>query len=109
MVYNGTDMPGLKKVKTSVHAEVQKIRQEARERVLGYVTGAFGVIAGFAWNDFVKALIENVFPSEENGSLWAKFIYAALMTLIVVGVTVYLSRMLKEGSGKATKEAEVAK
>ena len=102
-------MPALKKVKTSVHAEVKKIRQEARERVLGYVTGAFGIIAGLAWNDFVKALIENIFPSEENGSLWAKFIYAALMTFIVVGVTVYLSRVLRKESRKESKEAEVAK
>ncbi|MDP3724930.1 MAG: DUF5654 family protein [Nanoarchaeota archaeon] len=102
-------MKTLKKVKSGVREEVQRIRQEARERALGYITGAFGVIAGLAWNDFVKALIENVFPSEENGTIWAKLVYAAVMTLVVVGVTVYLSRILREGSGKESTGSGVAK
>ncbi len=89
-------MAGLKKVKTSVREEVEKIQREARERTLGYITGAFGVIAGLAWNDFVKALIENIFPAEENSTLWAKLAYAGIMTGVVVGVTVYLSGILKE-------------
>lgn len=75
-------------------------QQEARERTLGYITGAFGIIAGLAWNDFVKALIENVFPPEENGTLWAKFAYAGIMTFVVVGVTVYLSRIFREEEKK---------
>ena len=99
-------MGTLKKVKTEVAEEIRTLRQEARERTMGYVTGAFGVIAGLAWNDFVKALIENIFPAEENGTLWAKFAYAGTMTFIVVGVTVYLSRILKEGNGDKPKVAE---
>ena len=102
-------MTPLNKVKNSVREEVQKIRQEARERALGYVTGAFGVVAGLAWNDFVKALIEHVFPAEKNATLWAKLTYAGIMTFIVVGVGVYLSRILKERGEKKSTDAEVAK
>ena len=102
-------MTALKKVKQEMANEIKSIRQEARERTLGYVTGAFGVIAGLAWNDFVKALIENVFPPDKNATLWAKLAYAGIMTFIVVGVTVYLARIFKEGEKKKSTVEEVAK
>ena len=89
-------MGTLKKVKTEVAEEIRTLRQEARERTMGYVTGAFGVIAGLAWNDFVKGLIEYVFPLDKT-SMFAKLIYAVVMTAIVVGVATYLSRALKNG------------
>lgn len=76
--------------------ESEKLRSEARERLLGYIVGAFGLIAGLAWNDAVKALIEYIFPSSGTHTLLAKFVYALIITFIVVVVTVYITRLFKK-------------
>ena len=84
------------KIQEQLLQEVDRVKGEARERALGYITGAFGVVAGLAWNDFVKALIQHFFPLSKD-TLVAKLLYALLMTVVVVGITIYLSRLLKGG------------
>lgn len=76
-------------------AKLGKLQQEVRERTLGYVIAAFGLVAGLAWNDAIKALIEYLFPLQEN-TLSAKIIYALLITLVVVICTIYLNRLFKK-------------
>ncbi len=71
------------------------IRQEIRARTIGYIVSAMGLIAGLAWNDAIKALIEHVVPNAGN-ALWLKFLYAIVITTVVVIVTVNLTR-LSEG------------
>lgn len=68
-----------------------RLASELRERTIGYVLTALGLVAGFAWNEAIKSLIEYVFPAAQNG-LVAKFVYAGLITLAVVIVTRYLMR-----------------
>lgn len=75
--------------------EVDALRGEIRERTVGYVTAAMGLVAGLAWNEAIKALIEYVFPMNSN-TLWAKFIYAVLITLVVVIMSSYLLRLAKK-------------
>jgi len=43
----------IEKIKKGIKEETREIRDETRERLLGYVTGAFGVVAGFAWNEVI--------------------------------------------------------
>jgi len=76
-------------------SETERIRGEIRERTVGYITAALGLVAGLAWNDAIKALIEYLFPLD-NGSLPAKFIYAALVTVAVVLLTVYITRLTRK-------------
>ena len=76
------------------------LRKEIREKIFTYLTAAFGLVAGLAWNDAVKALIEYLFPVNQDSGL-AKLIYAVLVTVILVLVTVYLLKFLrKEETGK---------
>ncbi|MBI4225078.1 MAG: hypothetical protein HY617_01985 [Candidatus Sungbacteria bacterium] len=75
--------------------KLEKLRQEVRERTLGYVIAAFGLVAGLAWNDAVKALIEYMFPLKEN-TISAKIIYAILITLVVVACTMYLNHLFQK-------------
>lgn len=84
-----------------------ELRGEVQNRIAGYMAGAFGLIAGLAWNDAVKSLIEYFFPQTGNGLL-AKFIYALLITLVVVIVTVYLVKFL-EGKKQDEQSAECEK
>jgi len=79
--------------------KISEIRQEVHERTLGYIIAAFGLVAGLAWNDAVKALIEYWFPLQEN-TLSAKIIYALLVTLVVVICTMYLNHLFKKDESK---------
>ncbi len=75
--------------------EGKEIKKEILERMISYIIAAFGLVAGLAWNEAIKALIEYFFPVSKD-TLLAKFIYAISMTLIVVIITVYLMKILKK-------------
>lgn len=72
-----------------------KFRAEIRSRVVKYVGAGFGLVAAFAWNDAIKSLIQYLFPIEKN-SVLAKFVYAIIMTLVVVVVTMYIVKFFKK-------------
>lgn len=75
-----------------IEKEERRIQQEVRERTLTYVTTALGFVAGLAWNEAVKSLIEYFFPFESE-TLSAKFFYAVFVTVIAVIFTLYLGRI----------------
>jgi len=81
-------------IKNKLKEEISSIKKEAREKIAGYIVAAFGLVAGLAWNDAIRSMIEYFFPLEEN-SLLAKFIYAILITLVVVLISVYTIKILK--------------
>ncbi len=63
---------------------------EIREKSAGYMTAAFSLVAGFAWNDAIKSFVEFIFPAATSKSVFAKFIYAILVTGIVILISHYL-------------------
>ena len=71
------------------------MQDAVREKLLTYLGGAFALVAGLAWNDAVKALIEVLFPLSTDG-LVAKFSYATLVTVFVVIITLVLHRVLNK-------------
>ncbi|MBU1091292.1 hypothetical protein KKA27_00230 [Patescibacteria group bacterium] len=71
------------------------LKEEIRGKLLSYMTAAFGLVAGLAWNDAIKSLIEFIFPLERNTVL-IKFFYAVLITFAVVLISVYLLRFFKK-------------
>lgn len=80
---------------TPLHPQEQKhLRIEIRERTIGYMLGAFGLVAGLAWNDAIQSLIGYLFPLPEN-TLPAKFLYAIIISFVVVMISVYISRLLQ--------------
>jgi len=72
----------------------EKLKNEIKANLAKYIGAGFGVVASLAWNDAIKALIEVVFPLNKDG-LWAKFIYAGTITILVVIVTIYFVKFLK--------------
>jgi hypothetical protein len=74
-----------------IKEESEHLRKEVRERTVGYIVAALGLVVGLAWNDAVKALIESLYPAQEGG-LSAKFIYALVITGVLVVATVLLVR-----------------
>ncbi|MDR3519531.1 MAG: DUF5654 family protein [Candidatus Pacebacteria bacterium] len=73
------------------------IKDDIKDQTTSYVTAALGLVAGLAWNDAIKSLIEAVFPFAATG-IFAKFLYAIIITLVVV----FISRSILRTSSSAT-------
>lgn len=82
----------LDKVSKKIKSETSKIKSEAKNKTIGYILAGFSLVAGLAWNDAIKSLIEDVFTLGRD-SVWAKFIYAIAITFLVVLVSAYLTRL----------------
>jgi len=90
------NLNNLEKIKT----ESSKISREVREKTLGFIITAFSLVAGLAWNEAIQSLINGFFTINKN-SVAAKFIYAVVMTLLLVFITIYLARIFgKDKEGK---------
>lgn len=90
-------------MKEKIKQKVSDINKEVRSRVAGYIAAAFGLVAGLAWNDAIKSFIEYFFPLKEN-SLWAKFGYAAFITIVLVVISIYIVKVLKGGEEEEKKK-----
>jgi hypothetical protein len=65
--------------------------REVLETTLQLATAAFGLVAALAWNDAIQTLFASLFG--EAADITAKFLYAGVVTLIVVLVTIRLGRL----------------
>lgn len=79
--------------------KVEKLEKEYFARASQYILAAFGLVAGLAWNDAIKALIDYLFPQDKS-TLWAKFIYAVIITALVVVLTKYISSAIHKNDAK---------
>ncbi|MFA6364807.1 MAG: DUF5654 family protein [Candidatus Paceibacterota bacterium] len=79
-------------IKNKIVEEQAQFKKEARNQALTLITTSFSLVAGLAWNEAIKSLIEFLFPLGQN-SLVAKLLYAVLITLFIVVVTYSLSKM----------------
>ena len=61
------------------------------ETILGLITTAFAFVAGLAWNDAIQKLIECIIGTGD--ALPTLFIYAIVVTIVAVVVTVLLARV----------------
>ena len=61
------------------------------ETILALITTAFAFVAGSAWNDAIQKLIEQFIGTGD--ALPSLFIYAIVVTIVAVIVTVLLARV----------------
>lgn len=71
------------------------LRHEMEERAVTFIFASLGVVTAFAWNDAFQSLIKYIFPLETS-SLWAKFFYAGIITIIVIVITVFGGKLLSK-------------
>jgi len=82
-----------------IKEEQKQLRREVKEKTLGYILAALGLVAGLAWNEAIKGLIEVFFPNA-GGSVSIKFLYAFVITTIIVIVSIYLLRWTEKKEEK---------
>jgi len=87
---------------------MQKFKDELRKKSFGYITTAFGLVAGLAWNEAIKAFIERFFPMSTGGMI-AKFVYAVFITILLVFISVYILKTDEKKEDEAGKESKKKK
>jgi Zn-dependent protease with chaperone function len=87
--------------------------RETLETTIQLAAAAFGLVAALAWNAAIQGLFEAIFG--EAGDLAAKFLYAILITIVVVLATIRLGRLKErvarneaQASGKDPDERQRA-
>ena len=78
--------------KTKNKDELAELKTQAREKTANLILAGFGFVAGLAWNEAIKSLIDTIFVLEKN-SLLAKFIYAILVTILIIIVSYFFSKL----------------
>ena len=61
------------------------------ETMLTLITTAFEFVAGLAWNEAIQKLIEEFYTA--GGAVTGLLIYAVIVTIVAVVVTVLLARI----------------
>ena len=68
------------------------MRIEILEKMQLLATAGFGLVAALAWNSAIQDLFNLFFPNRE--SLLAKFLYAIVITVLIVLVTSRLGKVI---------------
>lgn len=68
------------------------LKLEIIEKISSLVTASLGLVAALAWNEAILELFKKLFG--ERGTLAAKFIYALIVTIVVVYLIVKLSHII---------------
>jgi len=70
------------------------LRLTVVQKTLELMTAAFSLVAALAWNDAIQTLFTSIFGTA--GNIVAKFIYAVVITAIVVWIGLKLSKISKK-------------
>jgi hypothetical protein len=78
----------------------KSLRLSVIQKTLELMTAAFSLVAALAWNDAIQTLFLRIFGSASN--IVAKFVYAVVITAIVVWIGIKLSRVTKAAERRYT-------
>lgn len=89
----------LRKIKkTKAFDGLKETEREIRQTTITLILGGLGLVAALAWNEAIKSLFETFL--EESNALIGKFIYAAIITIIVAFVSLRLKKIVEKSSDK---------
>jgi len=69
------------------------MKVEILDKIAALLTAAFGLVAALAWNGAIIAIFQRIFGSTDN--ITAMLIYAVIVTVIAVLVTIWIARVIK--------------
>ncbi len=77
-----------------IMADTPRVPRVFLERVITLIITSFGLVVALAWNEAIQALVKEFFPEQQG--IAAKFIYALVITFVLVFVSVRLGRLTDE-------------
>lgn len=66
------------------------MHKDVLKEILTLSTAAFGLVAALAWNEAIQAIVNKYLS--DNGGIVSKLIYAVVVTVLAVIVTVNLTK-----------------
>jgi hypothetical protein len=81
------------------------LKLEVIEKISGLATASLGLVAALAWNEAILEIFKNFFG--EQGTLIAKLIYAVVVTILVILITIQLGRVINKLKEKVEKNNDV--
>lgn len=78
----------------------KNLKLEILEKMTTLIAAGLGLVAALAWNDAIKGLFSIIFGKSSNVAIM--FLYAIIITVIVVLVTIKLSK----ATGKLKEELD---
>ena len=82
--------------------EKTNLKIEILEKVSTLATAGLGLVAALAWNDAITAIFSQLFP-KPGDNIWALVAYALFITIIIVIITLQLSRALNLAKKELSK------
>ena len=79
-------------------AKEQKLHVEAVKQMIALSTSGFGLVAALAWNSVIQELVNNYIKKWLPGGsgIISLLVYAIIITLLAVTVTLQLSRLAEK-------------
>lgn len=76
----------------------KKLHVEVVKQMLNLATSGFGLVAALAWNNVIQDLVNNYIKKyiPGNSGLISLFLYAVVVTLLAVMITMQLSHILEK-------------
>jgi len=74
--------------------EIKKAQRAIQDKILTLILAGFGLVAALAWNDAIQTLFSVLFPRSDGAV--GKFVYAIIITVLVVIITLQLKRLSEE-------------
>lgn len=75
------------------------MKSEMLDKLAALITAAFGLVAALAWNGAIRAIFEDVFGTADN--VTAMLVYAVVVTIIAVLVTIWIASATKKAKGES--------
>jgi len=74
------------------------MKRDVLEKMTALITAAFGLVAALAWNEAIKAFFVKFMGTSDT--LWGMLLYAIIVTLIAVFVTLQLAKATTKAENK---------
>lgn len=84
----------MKPIVATTKKNLQETKKQLFFQTATLINSAFALVAALAWNEAIKEIIVTYIPA--GSSLYSKLIYAFLVTLIVVLVSMRLTKVINE-------------
>ena len=84
--------------------KIQETKKQVYFQTATLINSAFALVAALAWNEAIKAILDAYVPT--GSALYSKVLYALVLTVIVVLVSMRLTKIINEykpgdGDGQA--------
>lgn len=80
--------------------EMKELRVEVLSKMTDLATAGFGLVAALAWNETIQSFVNVFLPKNSSGGIIAQFLYAVIITVVVVVITLKLGKMSRIAKGE---------